>query len=60
MVVLTQTILPIIVSIIYVIVSISFLYTKKYGLALVWGSYASANIGLVIAGLKWAKLKVLH
>jgi len=48
----SQRVLPIIVTIQYIIVSIAFLSQKKYGWALAWFAYSIANIGLVIASIE--------
>lgn len=44
-----KSILPLIVSIAYLIVAIDFATELKWGWSLAWFSYAMANVGLVIA-----------
>lgn len=44
--------LPIVVFFLYAVVGICYLFKKDYAWALVWGSYALANIGLVLVGIR--------
>ncbi len=45
-----NTVLLGIITTIYTIVSLNYLYQHHYGFALVFGAYALGNIGLIIAG----------
>jgi hypothetical protein len=44
--------IPGIVMVLYAITGSAFLYKKDYAWALVWFSYALANLGLILAGNK--------
>lgn len=44
-----KTILPLLVSLAYLIVAIDFATESRWGWALAWFSYSLANVGLVLA-----------
>ena len=44
--------MPSIVGALYFLTSFVYLYKRDYAWALVWFSYAMANVGLVLIGLK--------
>ena len=41
--------IPIIVGVLYTIQGVILLADKQYGFAIMWGAYALANLGLIIA-----------
>lgn len=42
--------MPSIVFVMYIIVGMAYMYKRDYAWALVWTSYAFANLGLVLIG----------
>lgn len=45
-------VLPSVVGILYAIVGLCYLYKRDYAWAMVWISYALANVGLVLVGMR--------
>ncbi len=44
--------MPTIVFVLYAVVAIIYIFKKDYPWALVWGSYAMANVGLILLGAR--------
>lgn len=45
-----RQLLPAVVTVLYAVTAACYLLDRQYAWSLVWGAYAAANVGLILAG----------